>query len=58
MADHPRVKTLSRFNKTLATAVHAASSAGSVPGGSGPIGSVASATAAALSLRYRSSSAE
>ena len=51
MADHPLVKTLSRFKRTLATAVQAARSAGSIPVGSGPIGSVASAAAAARSLR-------
>src|SRR5207249_11523222 len=44
--NQPLVKTLSRFKRTLATAVQAANSAGSVPGGSGPSGTVARATAA------------
>jgi hypothetical protein len=47
---HPFAITPSRFNSTFATTVHAATSAASIPGGSGPSGSVASFSAAAASL--------
>ena len=53
----PLVKTPSRFKSTLATVVQAARSAGSMPGGRGPSGSVARDAAAVRSLPYRSYSA-
>ena len=49
--NQPLVKTESRFKSTLATVVQAARSAGSMPGGRGPSGSVARDAAAAGVLR-------
>ena len=49
--NQPLVKTESRFRSTLATVVQAARSAGSMPAGRGPSGSVASESAAAGVLR-------
>ena len=52
--NQPLVKTESRFKSTLATVVQAASSAGSMPEGSGPERVGGQCRGAAGFLRYRS----